>query len=108
MWPINLAVRSIILVFGLGAVALFVAPFVQSEPARKQICIDDHETKERIRKIIMEGVELGLRTHIDKVFEIWIKDPQDQPNRAARGTYDGVSAYVRARRAVLNWSPPLC
>jgi hypothetical protein len=75
---------------------------VETEP-----CMDD-EQRERVRGIVLEGIEAGLKNQVQKVFEVWMKDPGDQPRRAKVGMHEGIDAYVRSRADALRWNPPIC
>ena len=66
------------------------------------------DVREKARGIMMQGVEDALKQHTMQTFDMWLKDPSEQPLRASRGMFNGLSAYARARASVLNWSPPLC
>jgi hypothetical protein len=70
-------------------------------------CIDA-VSRENIRAIFLRAIDRGLEEQILHVFEIWVRDPSDQPRRAKVGADNAVSAYVRARAAALVWDPPVC
>jgi hypothetical protein len=79
----------------------------QPEPATTQ-CMDT-ETRQRVRGIVLEGVDQGLRDHIKGLFNVWATDPKhDQPKRAITGMNNGLAAYFHARAAALKWAPPEC
>lgn len=83
----------------LGAAAVEVTP--------QPLCMTA-DVREKARSLMMVGVEKALEQHTMQTFDMWLKDPSDQPLRASRGMRNGLSAYSRARAAVLNWSPPVC
>lgn len=89
------------------AAALALHPFATAEAPPPPICMDA-DTRERTRTLMFQGIEDGLKRHTSGVFDVWIKDPKEQPERAARGMHIGISAYVRSRASLLNWSPPRC
>jgi len=71
------------------------------------LCMDP-ATRERAREIIIDGIEAGLRQHTIHVYDVWLKDPSDQPKRARVGMEIGVNAFNRARNAALSWMPRTC
>jgi hypothetical protein len=88
---------------GVFALALIAGARSQAPPP----CIDD-EMRENVRAILLDGFALALKENTKRVFEIWLKDDSDQPKRAIAGMREGINAYVRARSAALNWTPPPC
>jgi hypothetical protein len=78
--------------------------------ARSQVaehCVDGEE-RERIRELSLEGIDLALKNHVAKLFDIWMKDDREQPRRAVTGMQAGISAHLRARANALKWDPPRC
>lgn len=72
-----------------------------------QACVDATE-RELIRANALEGIDHGFDKQVSLLFEIWVKDPHDQPRRAKVGIQNAINAYVRARRDALAWVPPGC
>jgi hypothetical protein len=71
-------------------------------------CVDPTE-RERVRQLVLEGVDDGLKKAMTHLFDVWQKDPAtDQPKRAQVGTTNAVNAHNRARRLALAWEPPSC
>lgn len=99
---IGLAIGAATVIITLILLALFET-HSQSAP----LCTDQ-ETRERIRALSLQGFDDALKTHMQHLFEIWMKDASDQPKRAQVGAQQGFSAYTRARGAALRWNPPLC
>lgn len=66
------------------------------------------EERERIRTVVIEGIDGALKGHVMKLFEVWMKDTSNQPQRAVEGMEVGISAHIRARANALNWNPPPC
>jgi hypothetical protein len=97
--PVALSVAVVLI--GLVAVA------VRSETTDQDPCMDA-ESRERVRGLVLESIDAGLRNQVIKVFDVWMKDPSDQPRRALVGMHEGISAYVRSRANALKWAPPLC
>jgi hypothetical protein len=81
-------------------------PKAQSEPPKEQ-CVD-WKVQEDIRAATLSGIDNGLKLQVQKLFEIWVKDPHDQPKRATAGMQASISAYLRARQNAEQWNPPIC
>src|SRR5262245_4751889 len=79
----------------------------ESTPVDLPVCMDD-ETRERLKLVMFEALDNSLKTHIEHVFEVWLKDSRAQPERARTGVQQGIKAYLQARRGVEVWAPPLC
>ena len=56
----------------------------------------------------LSGVDEGYKKQVSQFFEIWVKDPHDQPARAKVGITNAINAYARARRDALAWAPAHC
>jgi hypothetical protein len=89
--------------------ALFLAAFISVQAAHEKPdpCMDE-ETRERIRAIVLEGIDEALRDQIVHVFEMWLKDDTEQPKRAVNGMHNGIRAYMHSRANALKWNPPNC
>jgi hypothetical protein len=66
------------------------------------------ELREQIRALMLAGLDDALRDRIHNLFDVWLKDETGQPGRAARGTHQSISAYVRARDSLEKWDLPEC
>jgi len=91
---------------GIAALTLTLANAVSPRPGVEK-CIED-EAREKIQKLMVEGLDEALKNHTRKMFEIWVQDDTDQPRRATEGMRSGIRAYVRSRAAALHWNPPAC
>lgn len=105
--------RYVLVAAGLFVIAALVVSLVQSAAAPKEgvyempNCVRD-DLREPVRTVMLVAAEQALRQHVVRMFEIWMKDPANQPQRAAVGTNAGVDAYVRARASIEKWSPKAC
>jgi hypothetical protein len=90
----------------IGAVG-FVSGRWEAKSEAVKHCIDD-KTREDIRILTLEAVDTGFRQHIAHLFEVWVRDPAEQPKRAKVGLQSGITAYLRARSDALKWEPPSC
>jgi len=71
------------------------------------ICIDS-EMREKVRALLLAGLEQALKEHTAQTFDIFMKDKTEQPKRAILGMQMAISAYMRARAAAQSWNPPAC
>src|SRR5262245_32539714 len=83
--------------------------FLQSSETVAALCMDD-DTREKIRKIVLEGLDQSLRDHVEKMFETWMRVYYDaeQVNRARVGIRNGIAAYLQARKGAMKWTPMKC
>lgn len=68
----------------------------------------DEATRERVRGLMSSALDEALRTHIEDLFKVMLKDDTGQPERARHGVQRGLKAYLRAQKGVEDWSPTLC
>jgi hypothetical protein len=73
----------------------------------KEICVDE-KSREEIRALTLAAIDAGFIGHVSHLFEVWVRDPAEQPKRAKVGLQAGISAYLRARKDALKWDPPAC
>lgn len=78
-----------------------------SQTEEVDYCVNTDE-RERIRALLYESIDEGLKEYTLQLFGIMIKDPVDQPRRAIAGMKPAVVAYAKGRRAIANWNPPIC
>ena len=85
-----------------------VEPFsLASAQSRLEVCMDD-QAREEIKGLMLEAIEQALKEHIKHAFEVWMRDPTGQPDRAKVAVQRGVRAYIDSRKGVSEWTPPLC
>ena len=71
-------------------------------------CVDPTE-RERVRQLVFDGIDNGLKNAMAHLFDIWQRDPENsQPKRAQVGTTNAINAHNRARKFTLAWQPPTC
>lgn len=68
----------------------------------------DNEMKEKVRALMLAAIDEAFRNHVEHTYEVWMKDDQGQPGRAATGVRNGLIAYLRAYRAAKEWNPRMC
>jgi len=100
-WPVAAA-----LVVAMMTVALTIANSVTVAP-EKQKCVDD-AAREKVQRLMMDGLDEAMRGHTKKMYDIWMQDSHEQPRRAIEGMDRGINAYLRSRAAALKWNPPAC
>jgi hypothetical protein len=98
---------AVIVSLVLACVSFFLGGKAESATTEHEVCMDPTE-RERIRDIVLTGIDKGLEEQIRHLFEIWMKDSSDQPKRAMVGTSNAYSAHARARRQAVAWEPPVC
>ncbi len=81
--------------------------FIGATAKDKELCMEK-ETADRMRALMLDGFDDAFREQTKHVFDIWIKDPTDQPRRAIQGMRGAAYAYVHSRAAAMNWNPPRC
>jgi hypothetical protein len=82
--------------------------FVETHSEDTTIACVPVAERERIRVVVLEGIDEALKQHVMKLFDIWMKDTSKQPERAIEGMSIGISAHVRARANATRWDPPPC
>jgi hypothetical protein len=88
---------------------IVLALFERQAASKVQVDCMDPTERERVRDIVVKGIDQGLEKSITHLFDIWQKDPENaQPKRAMVGTNNAVNAHVRARKQALAWEPPHC
>jgi 2-phospho-L-lactate guanylyltransferase (CobY/MobA/RfbA family) len=92
---------------GLAVAGAIIFAAFRSKGAEPAPCIDA-EMREQVRGLMLAGIDEALRRHTRRVFDVWMKDPADQPKRAVAGLNTAVSAYVRSRASAQRWNPPAC
>ena len=73
--------------FALG-LALITHPIGAQTPLPPPSRDDEH-----IRQQLLDAADEALRDRIINLFEVWMKDPTDQPRRAITGAHNAVNAY---------------
>jgi hypothetical protein len=99
-----------ILALGIAIVLAYVLVSVTDENVKSQsssYCVDER-TRSLVRDMAMDSFDTAFRKHVEHLFDIWVKDPAEQPKRASRGMQLAISAYVRARSDALKWDPQIC
>jgi hypothetical protein len=92
----------------LVIIGLLLIGAVAREPGMvTPICVDS-EMREKVRTLLLAGLEQALRDHTAQTFDTWMKDKNEQPKRAILGMQLAISAYMRSRAAAQNWNPPQC
>jgi hypothetical protein len=87
--------------------SIFLLNFYWAGAKVAVVCMDPTE-RERIREIVIRGVDKGLEDQIQHLFSLWVQDLTDQPRRALVGTNNAINAHVHARANALAWDPPHC
>ena len=99
-----------ILALAIAIVLAYVLVNVADYPSQSQAtpyCVDER-TRGIVREMAMDSFDTAFKKHVEHLFDIWAKDPAEQPKRASRGMQLAIGAYVRARSDALKWDPQLC
>lgn len=112
-WLGKIMIPGMILAVGSAALAQKPIRAPQfSPPALPQAteeCMNmDPDLKEKIRSLMLTAIDDAFRNHVEHVYEVWMKDDQGQPARAATGVRNGLIAYLRAYKAAKEWNPRMC
>jgi hypothetical protein len=78
-----------------------------SAETRPELCMD-RDTRERVRAIMMEALDQALKTKVEELFAVWLRDATGQPARAKRGMEGALLAYYGAHREAIKFDPPEC
>lgn len=92
-------------------ILVLVAALLERDFAWAKIPYDcaDPTERERVRDLVLQGIDDGLKKAMTHLFDVWQKDPNtEQPRRAQVGTTNAVNAHNRARKLALAWDPPPC
>lgn len=97
-----------VLALATAATLMLIALLEEAEGRVAFDCVEPTE-RERVRDIVLRGVDDGLQRAMTHLFDVWQKDPNtEQPKRAQVGTTNAVNAHNRARKLALAWNPPAC
>ena len=97
-----------VMIFTIAATLLLLALFEHEAASKVEVGCMDPTERENVRSMTLQGINDGFTDQIKLLFEIWMKDPNEQPRRAMVGTNNAVNAHVRARKQALEWNPPAC
>ena len=94
----------ITLIIFVLALLWFIGAHSEPPPA----CLDESVSREKVRALMLEAIDEALKDHTKHMFEVWLKDPNHQPERAITGMRQGLTAYAGSRVAALRFDPPPC
>lgn len=102
-------IRALVGITAVG-MSLAIVEFANDDIALSQVKIECIEPTERlkIREIVLQGIDEGLKLKVEDLFESWVRDPTEQPKRAQTGLTNAIGAHIRARDGALRWMPPPC
>jgi hypothetical protein len=82
-------------------IVLTIAAILILEAAEKQQAPPPPSPyEERLTQLDRQAIEEAYKKHINTLFEYWVKDPAEQPERAVRGARAARSAFDRAMNAI--------
>lgn len=101
----------------LVGVAIFSMSYKESERqqqyslsgAESQPCLTLTEAEiAHLKEVGKVALEEALKDHVARLYESWMKDATNQPERANTGIRQGIRAYLTAKRNLEAWQPSLC
>jgi hypothetical protein len=95
------------LVIGWLIIMVAIVWFISAHSEPPMPCIDE-ASREKVRNIMLDGIDEALKDHTKHMYEVWMKDPREQPSRAITGMKAGITAYANSRAAALRFNPPSC
>lgn len=78
-----------------------------SAETKPELCMDD-ESRERVRKLMLEALDESLKQKIQDLFAVWLRDATGQPARASKGLDSALRAYMHAFNSAEAFNPPVC
>jgi hypothetical protein len=99
---------ALLLIVGLAVAGMILFAAFPSKGAEQQTPCIDPEMREQVRSLMLAGIDRAMREHAVKMFNIWQRDPTNQPKRAIAGMKSAIIAYAGSRAAAQRWSPPAC
>ena len=96
------------LVIGWLVVMVAIVWFIGAHSEPPMACLDEAVSRDKIRSLMLEAIDEALKDHTKHMFEVWLKDPNHQPERAISGMRQGITAYAGSRAAALRFDPPPC
>jgi hypothetical protein len=94
----------------IPVIVLLVGTFLYAQsaaPPSVPVCVTD-EDRVHIRAQVLAAVDDAFKDNVKHLFNVWLKDPQIQPDRASAGLQSSIVAYQRARADALRWTPASC
>ena len=103
--------RERLIGFAVGVVTVVVTlsmlAILEARSAPNDTCMDA-EMRDRIRALAMQGHDEAFKTQAANLFSVYVRNPDEIPNRAQVGTQKSINAYIRVRELALKWDPPSC
>jgi len=95
-----------LLVWVLLAYGIFWA-LAAAQPQAAAPCFTDQD-RQHVATLTRAAIDTAFQAHVQKLFDVWISDPTEQPRRAMTGMANGLSAYQRAQANAQAWKPEIC
>lgn len=90
---------SIVFAIVAATLAICYAVFVELHARQTEFVLEPHH-EARLIELDRQAIERAYVQQITFLFQQWMKDETDQPERAVRGTNQARSAYGRAMTAI--------
>ena len=101
-------ISAALLVVALGLLAIGVYRAITAAHSQTHPVCFTQQQRDHILEMSQRGIDEGFQAKVKDLFDVWIRDPTDQPRRAISGMQTNLSAYHRARNSIRIWDPPIC
>jgi hypothetical protein len=96
----KITASAVLIVVAVTLVAAAEQPLVK-------YCVDQQQ-EDKLRAMMSDSLDQAFREHFVHLFDVWVKDLTEEPERARTGSNNTISAWLRAQRALQNWKPQRC
>ena len=97
-----------LLVISVALLAFGVYRAVTAAQSQVQPICFTQQQRDHILEMSQRAIDDGFKNKVTDLFDVWIRDPTDQPRRAISGMQTNLSAYHRARNSIRIWDPAIC
>lgn len=66
------------------------------------------EDLERLKALTTQALDEAFVQQVARLYEVWMRDPHGQPQRAQAGVSQAAEAWLEARAGVAKFQPPEC
>ena len=100
------------LLWAIGIAACSVALSVmgaQYKPGVVVKCISrSNEDIDRLKSLTVQALDEAFVHQVAQLYEVWMRDPHGQPQRAQAGVSQAAEAWLDARAGAAKFQPPEC
>lgn len=99
---VNKIIAVLVVMLLIGAAWLDAAP-----PKPTLDCIPA-DVREKVRALSKRAIDDAFQDQVKNVFEVWMRDPTGQPDRARKGLNNAIKAYVESVADAEAWTAKEC